>query len=59
MNKIACEYKGKRNGTRGMYQYYNLDDKTPYNVLADSIINDLNYIYHLIMKPRVKEFLDN
>ena len=59
MNKVACEYKGKRNGTRGIYQYYNLDDKTPYNILADSIINDLNYIYHLIMKPRVKEFLDN
>lgn len=44
MKDISCKYTEKKNKTLGIYQYYDLAQKTTYNQLSEKIIADLTKI---------------
>ncbi len=53
----ACKYLGRKNRTIAIYQYYDLKD-IKFKNLLERIINDLNDIYRMLSKSKIKKFLD-
>lgn len=57
MRDISCKYAGRKNRTLGIYQYYDLEQKTPYSTLSERIIKDLKYINKILVNKKINSFI--
>ena len=53
----VCKYLGRKNRTIAIYQYYDLKD-IRFKDLSERIVSDLNDIYKMLKKLKIKKFLD-
>ncbi len=53
----SCGYKSKTHNTVAIYQYYNLKHETKYSEIFGNIKTDLQMIYKMLSRSKIKKFL--